>query len=340
MKTPSISIIVPVYNVEPYIEACIRSVMQQSYEGDIECIIVDDCGTDKSMSIVERLINETNCAILFKVVRHDVNRGLSAARNTGMAVAKGDYFFFLDSDDALTSDCIRQLSEPLKNIWYDLVVGDLIIDGGDETSARLKLKLSDNTILHKKEIIKNSRKNWNSMAQNKMYRAQFIRSSNLTFLEGLVHEDDLWSFQVACLAESLYVVRKPTYIYRIKQNGIIATTKQSVKTQSLTKIVEKMRVFANDNECYNEYVHNSIQNIFYITLKSFDEFSKFYQAYMKLYPYVKPSFKVLLMSDKFNIKNYFRDIHYLLPLHFAPYWQYILISIFKKTRNLIGRNGL
>ena len=330
---PVVSIIVPVYNVEPYIEACIRSVMQQSYAGEIECIIVDDCGSDNSMAIVESLIKETKSKISFNVIHHERNRGLSAARNTGMTVAKGDYYYFLDSDDALTADCIQKLSEPLCNNWYDIVVGDLIIDGGDESSGELKLRLPDNTILHGLEIIKYSRKYWNSMAQNKLYRAEFLKSSNLAFLEGIVHEDDLWSFQVACMADTLCVVRKPTYVYRVKQNGIIATTKQKVKSQCLAIIVKEMRNFTTYHNCYNEFAHNSIQNIFYITLKSYDDFSQYYHTYVSLHPYVAPTLKILLKSNKYDLLKYFRDFHYLLPICFAPYWQYLIISIFKKIKN-------
>ena len=94
MNQPSISIIVPVYNVEPYVEECIHSVMRQTYTGPMECIVVDDCGTDNSMAVVEGLIANYKGPISFKVLHHKHNRGLSAARNTGMDAATGDYYFF------------------------------------------------------------------------------------------------------------------------------------------------------------------------------------------------------------------------------------------------------
>ena len=121
-----ISIIVPVYNVALYVESCIRSVIRQTYDGPMECIVVDDCGTDNSMDIVEKLVAEYDGPISFKVLHHEHNRGLSAARNTGMDEAKGDYLFFLDSDDELTEDCIEKLTTPLRDEQYDMVLGDLI----------------------------------------------------------------------------------------------------------------------------------------------------------------------------------------------------------------------
>ena len=125
MNQPSVSIIIPVYNVEPYVEDCIRSVIRQTYGGKMECIVVDDCGTDNSMDVVERVIGEYNGPIPFRILHHEHNRGLSAARNTGMDAATGDYLFFLDSDDELTDDCIEKLTEPLVKEWYDVVIGNV-----------------------------------------------------------------------------------------------------------------------------------------------------------------------------------------------------------------------
>ena len=100
-----ISIIVPIYNVEPYIERCLRSVMIQTYS-NIECILVDDCTLDNSMKICDCLLGNYIGPIEFKVLHHDHNRGLSAARNTGTDAATGEYIFYLDSDDEITPDSI------------------------------------------------------------------------------------------------------------------------------------------------------------------------------------------------------------------------------------------
>ena len=94
MDNPSVSIIVPIYNVEPYVEACVRSVMSQTYRGSIECIMVDDCGSDGSVQIVEKIIEGYDGSIQFMMLHHNHNRGLSAARNTGLNAASGDYLFF------------------------------------------------------------------------------------------------------------------------------------------------------------------------------------------------------------------------------------------------------
>lgn len=96
IKQPKISIIIPVYNVAEYITECLQSVIRQTYQGEIECIIVEDCGTDNSIAVAERLIAEYRGSIEFRILHHERNRGLSAARNTGTDAATGDYIYYLD----------------------------------------------------------------------------------------------------------------------------------------------------------------------------------------------------------------------------------------------------
>ena len=104
-----ISIIVPVYNVEQYIKECFDSIAAQTYKGDIECIFVNDCGHDKSVEILEKMIACYQGGISFSIIHHEHNKGLSGARNTGIRHAQGDYLYFIDSDDSITSDCIEKL---------------------------------------------------------------------------------------------------------------------------------------------------------------------------------------------------------------------------------------
>jgi len=94
-----VSIIIPLYNVKKYISDCLLSVARQTFRGKIECIIVDDCGTDNSVTLAEQFIAGYDGPIEFTMCHHNHNRGLSAARNTGIDVATGDYIYFLDSDD-------------------------------------------------------------------------------------------------------------------------------------------------------------------------------------------------------------------------------------------------
>ncbi len=106
---PAISILIPVYNVEPYVARCVKSVMAQTYAGDIECIVVDDCGTDKSMVIVEKLLADYRGSIDFHILRHTHNRGLAAARNTAVDASRGTFVVHIDSDDWIEPVMIENL---------------------------------------------------------------------------------------------------------------------------------------------------------------------------------------------------------------------------------------
>ena len=103
-----VSIIVPVYNVSNYIVKCLDSIIAQTFHS-IECILVDDCGHDDSIEKAQRYINQYSGHISFMIIHHNKNKGLSGARNTGINISTGDYLFFLDSDDAITPNCIETL---------------------------------------------------------------------------------------------------------------------------------------------------------------------------------------------------------------------------------------
>ncbi len=119
-----ISILIPVYGVEKYIEKCARSVFEQSYE-DLEIIFVDDCTEDRSIQIVIDLLESyPNRKQQVKIIKHPVNRGLAMARDTAVKVSTGDYIFHLDSDDYLESESINLLVAKLKeNPQCDIVTG-------------------------------------------------------------------------------------------------------------------------------------------------------------------------------------------------------------------------
>ena len=110
-----VSIVIPVYKVETYIHRCLESIFHQEIEGTLlECIIVDDCSPDNSIAIAKKLIESYSGNILFRIIAHSKNSGLSAARNTGIRAAKGDFLIFVDSDDYLKDNSIHTMLQALK----------------------------------------------------------------------------------------------------------------------------------------------------------------------------------------------------------------------------------
>ena len=126
-----VSIIIPVYNVELYILKCLESVAAQTMSEGVECILVDDCGKDNSVRIAEDFIRCYQGNIEFVLLHHEHNGGLSAARNTGVRAAKGEYVYFLDSDDEIMPNCMELLySRVEKYGTVDLVVSPLCEERG------------------------------------------------------------------------------------------------------------------------------------------------------------------------------------------------------------------
>lgn len=262
MERIKISVIIPVYNVAPYITDCLHSVMRQSYQGSIECLLIDDCGTDNSMEVVNSVLNDYHGKIDFKVLHHECNRGLSAARNTGVASATGDYLYFLDSDDELTDNCLELLAAPLKDTTYDFVIGGYKITGS--ANSYPSITLHDGTALHGEDIIKSYyRGEWYMMACGKLCNAKFLKDNQLLFKEGLLHEDELWSFQLACLARSMYVVNRESYIYKIREGSItMCAEAQRRKVDALQVILRDMISFIISKGIKSLYAYLKLYTIF------------------------------------------------------------------------------
>lgn len=124
MSNPKVSILLPVYNVEKYIENCAHSLFKQSYE-DIEFIFVDDCSCDNSLSILRNIMQQYPSRIRdVKIVSHDRNRGLAAARNTALEQASSEYIMHVDSDDYIDTDAVSLLVRKMQETGADIVFGD------------------------------------------------------------------------------------------------------------------------------------------------------------------------------------------------------------------------
>lgn len=124
-----VSILVPIYGVEKYIERCARSLFEQTY-GNLEYIFVDDCTPDKSIDILERVMEDyPNRKEQVRIIRHEHNRGLAAARNTALDAAQGSFLSHVDSDDYLARDAIRLLVNKQVETGADIVTGNYYIIG-------------------------------------------------------------------------------------------------------------------------------------------------------------------------------------------------------------------
>ena len=134
-----LSIVIPVYNVEKYIQRCIDSVIQQENKDvKIECIIIDDLGPDKSMEIVREILKRYQGKIDFYILTHNENRGVAAGRNTGIRNAKGNYIMFIDSDDYLMPGSVKTLmNNTRQHQKADIVIGNFLSVRGNKPAYNI-----------------------------------------------------------------------------------------------------------------------------------------------------------------------------------------------------------
>ena len=241
-----VSIIIPVYKVENYIRLCLQSVIDQDCRGFcIECVIVDDASPDKSMAIVNEMIeNNHGDNISFVVLHHIVNRGISAARNTGIRAAKGDYLFFLDSDDHILENTLRKFvffAESHPNV--DVIMGNSLCVGINVlTNSPVTNNENSPLLLDDKLQIINLllRRKLDHHVWNKLIKRSLIIEYNLTFDEGLIYEDVPWAYKLVSCISSIMIVPELTYYYEYNPSSIIHTISERADqmTKSLAYICE------------------------------------------------------------------------------------------------------
>ena len=220
---PSISVVIPVYNVEEYISECLFSVIRQTYKGAVECIIVDDCGTDKSIALAREIIQSQTSAITFQIIRHTRNRGLSAARNTGTEAARGEYIYYLDSDDYLPETCLEQLASPLLAQRYDMVIGRVM--GSNQKTDENPYVIQGNEAVFRTYYVD---KKIYPTAWNRLFRKDLFVRYDWSFPEGLLQEDEFWNYKVFTTLTNLVLMPQETYFYRVRPNSIITTVSKNL----------------------------------------------------------------------------------------------------------------
>lgn len=214
--------------------------MRQTYTGSMECLLVDDCGQDSSMAIAEKIISEYEGPIQFKILHHQLNRGLSAARNTGIREAKGDYLYFFDSDDVITPDCIEVLAEiAAKAPDADMVIGNYkCVPESLQNTLLLDMTLPEEMDNHEQIATAFLSHRIPMNAWNKLLKRSFVLEHNLFFNEGIVFEDVHWTFYVTKYLNSIRIHKGVTYYYNIRQSSIVNSTKPMVVGNSYLTIYE------------------------------------------------------------------------------------------------------
>ncbi|WP_088627062.1 glycosyltransferase [Fibrobacter sp. UWB5] len=232
-----VSIAIPVYNVSKYVEKSLRSALDQDFQEKYEIILVDDCGTDDSMMVVDRVIASHARGNIVRIIRHEKNMGLGPARNTAINNANGLYIFFLDSDDWISQDCLSVLYKKAVETKADAVVGS-VERVEDETLRQLgQNQYPDTVVCHNGAGVwmVNHKPDMHIEVWNKLFRTEFLRKNRICFVHR-IFEDYYFDFRFRASAQTIAFCSEKTLFYNIRQNSILTTLKatkgsdESVKT--------------------------------------------------------------------------------------------------------------
>lgn len=235
---PKVSVIVPIYNVEKYLEKCINSLLSQTLE-DIQIILVNDGSKDNSGNIAREYEKNNKNRIIYV---EKENGGLSDARNYGLKYATGDFVAFLDSDDYIEKNAYEEMYNKAIEENADYVECDFIWEFPNKIRVDKQYPYKN-----KKEMLSFVR----VVAWNKLIKRQLITDNNLEFPKGLRYEDVEFTYKLIPFINKFAYVDKP-FIHYVQREGSIANV-QNERTAEIFTVLDNVIEFYKKNNIYEEY---------------------------------------------------------------------------------------
>lgn len=245
-EQPLISVIVPVYNVQEYLEQCVESLICQTYK-NIEIILVDDGSTDNSGLLCDRYAERYDNIFVY----HKINGGLSSARNYGIDKAKGDYLSFIDSDDFVSCDFLECMAESMIDYKADVVMCNYSMYYNENNVKDVLIKEKNTVVYHDLEA--DRRLYLEFAAWNKLYSKELF--NNIRYPDGKLYEDARTMYKIANSIERLVVIPKSMLYYRQRKTGIMGTF-------STKNYLDRVNVWSEIYEFEkNKFSDEELQNI-------------------------------------------------------------------------------
>lgn len=235
---PKVSVIVPIYNVEKYLEKCINSLLSQTLE-DIQIILVNDGSKDNSGNIAKEYEKNNKNRVIYV---EKENGGLSDARNYGLKYATGDFIAFLDSDDYIEKNAYEEMYNKAIEENADYVECDFIWEFPNKIRVDKQYPYKN-----KKEMLSFVR----VVAWNKLIKRQLITDNNLEFPKGLRYEDVEFTYKLIPFINKFAYVDKP-FIHYVQREGSIANV-QNERTAEIFTVLDNVIEFYKKNNIYEEY---------------------------------------------------------------------------------------
>ena len=214
MNDVKVSVIIPIYNVEEYLEECLMSVVHQTLDG-IQAIMIDAGSLDRSSDIAKDFADRYDN---FEYIRQ-VNGGLGNARNTGIQYAKGKYIIFLDSDDIVPDDAYERMYLAAERNHSDMVVGHVSRFNSKKERVSNLHELAFQKYLDKTHITENTDLIYDTTSWNKLIRKEFWDKYNFKFPERILYEDIPVTIPMHYLADNVTMLQDVCYRWRIRDGA-------------------------------------------------------------------------------------------------------------------------
>ncbi len=254
-----ISVIIPAYNSEKYISSCLNSIINQSFD-DFEVIVINDGSCDKTGEIALEYAKKDKRIKYFS----QKNKGPSSARNLGIKEAKGEYILFVDCDDWLNSDYLRELYGAIIKNGSDIAVSNLIRKGKYKYKHRFNYKeektaqdLAQKTKLLKVPLC--------CYATGKLYKKELVE--NQPFIDGVFFEDMMWLPEVIKKSKKIVTAPEAIYYYRVNNSSIVKKTPSKKKQQDLYNAKKYIVKFFEENNLKLSGKEKNVTKFTYYFLK-------------------------------------------------------------------------
>lgn len=265
MSKSKLSIIIPMYNVENYLEKCVGSILTQNVDFEHEIIMVNDGSTDSSLEKAKKIASQNSNIIVIS----QQNKGLGGARNTGITNASGEYLLFLDADDVIAEDSIQKLTKIAITNQLDIL--EFAVKGIEE-EGRVVYSFSSKTENVMSGISYcNSVKYMNS-ACNKLYKRDFLIENNLFFLEKIYIED--FEFNTRAFALSLRILATDILgAYFLQSNNSITRNSNLEKRNKMIQDIKRVITIINqkflENKKHKEFYNFYLEKLNFLTATLF-----------------------------------------------------------------------
>ena len=257
---PKISIIIPVYNVEKYLRECLDSCINQTLK-DIEIICVDDASPDNSIQILEEYQQKDS---RIKILRHETNKNLGAARNSGLQSATGEYVWFVDSDDYIDIKACQILYDAIKGFNVDMLCFSALqfVDTAEHRRFIYNKYYHQGILINK---IYHPKANWQEIVFSSLnvtawaYITKRTILLNFRFREGVWHEDNDFTPILLASVNTFCYIPYTAYFYRINPNSIMQKPMSQKRAEYLIDFLESLDKFVTNNKIKkNHFLYNRL----------------------------------------------------------------------------------